>query len=380
MSPIPYSRQLISEDDIRSVCDVLRSDRLTQGARVELFEEAFAAYAGAKYAVAFANGTAALHALYAATGIKSGDEVIVPVMTFAATANAAIMCGARPVFVDVGPAHGLLEPDAVAQAITPRTKAVVPVHYAGHPAELDALKDICNRHELVLIEDACHALGSLYKGKRVGSQNRCAFSLHPVKPITSAEGGMVTTNSRETADRLKRLRHHGIDRSESLQRRFGAWFYRIRELGFNYRLSELHAALGLSQLKRADEFKQRRRKLVGRYVEAFKDIHDIRPVTEPPWGESTYHLFVVLVEPRSRTRSKRWLFDELSKREIQCQVHYIPLHYHPYYQRLLGVRPKDFPNAEKFYSRALSLPLYAGLTEAEQDRVIAAIRELWGEG
>ncbi len=379
MKRIPYSKQLISEDDIRRVCEAMRSERLTQGPLVEAFEDAFAEYTGASYAVAFANGTAALHAMYIAAGIGQGDEVIVPTLTFAATASAAIMCGAKPVLVDIDPAYGLIDPNAVEQAITPKTKAVVPVHYAGHPADLDAIGDICDRHGIALLEDACHALGSTYKDNRIGSQNCCAFSLHPVKPITAAEGGTVTTNSKDMAEKLKRLRHHGIERNGELQRRFGAWFYRIDELGFNYRLSELHAALGLSQLERCDEFRARRRRLADRYIEAFEGIRGIRPLVEPPWGESTYHLFVILVEPHGSGKDRRWLFDELARRGIQCQVHYIPLHYQPYYQRLLGVKQGDFPGAEEFYSRAMSIPLYAGLTDAEQGYIIATIGELWSE-
>lgn len=378
MEVIPYSRQLICEDDIASVADVLRTDWLTCGPKLEEFENAFADYTDAKYAVAFANGTAALHALYLAAGIKAGDEVIVPTITFAATANAAIMCGAKPKFVDIDPRYGLIDPDSVERAISKRTKAVIAVHYAGHPADIDTLKKIGNRRGLVYLEDACHAFGSLYKSKKIGSQSRCAFSLHPVKPITSAEGGVVTTDSKAIAAKLKTLRHHGIDKSEKLSKRFGEWFYQIRELGFNYRMSELHAALGLSQLKKADEFKALRRKLVSRYVEAFKDIDEIQPVTEPLWGESTYHLFAILVKPHKNGMTRRKLFDALLKKNIRCQVHYIPLHYQPYYQKLLKVKRGDFPNAELFYSCQLSLPLYAGLSEREQDYIIASIKELWG--
>ena len=379
MGVIPYSRQLITDDDIASVASVLKTDWLTCGPKLEEFEQAFADYTGAKHAVAFSSGTAALHALYLALGIKQTDEMIVPVITFAATANAAIMCGAKPVFVDIDPRYCLIDPNSVERAITKRTRAIVAVHYAGHPADIDALKFLCNRRGLIFIEDACHALGSFYKSKKIGSQNHCAFSMHPVKPITTAEGGMVTTESKQIATKLASLRHHGIDRNSTLARKFGEWFYRINELGFNYRMSELHAALGLSQLRKIDEFKARRRRLVERYVEAFKDMPDIQLLVEPTWGESTYHLFVILLKSRKNGLTRRKLFDELLKKNIRCQVHYIPLHYQPYYQKLLKVKRGDFPNAEKFYSCALSLPLYAALSEAEQDYVIASIKEVWSQ-
>lgn len=364
---IPYGRQSIEQADLDAVAEVLRSDWLTQGPKVAEFEKALADYCGAKHAVAVTNGTAALQAAYFALDLKAGDEFVTSPLTFAATATAGLWQGAKPVFADVDPETGNLDPQAAARAVSARTKAVVPVDFAGRPADLDAFRSLASSKKLALVEDACHALGTSYKGRRVGSvSDLTAFSFHPVKSITTGEGGAVLTSDDRLAERLQTFRTHGIRRGED-------WEYAVEEFGQNLRLTDIQSALGLSQLKRLDRFVARRREIAARYQAAFKDWEDARPLAGDVAG-SAWHLFVIrLAGPAAGKR--REAFRALRARGIGVQVHYIPVYWHPYYQAL-GYKKGLCPKAEALYESMISLPIYPGLTPAQQEEVIGTLREV----
>lgn len=363
MSPqIPYGRQTIDDSDVQAVVEALRSDWLTQGPRIAEFETALAGRCGAAHAVVLANGTAALQASYSAAGLKPGDEFITSPITFAATATAGLWQGARPVFADVDPETGNLDPDACRGLITPRTRAIVPVDYAGRPADLDAFRGLAKEHGLSLIEDACHALGATYRGRAVGSlSDMTVFSFHPVKSITTGEGGAVLTNDPALRDRIVEFRQHGIRRGED-------WLYSVESQGLNYRLTDLQAALGLSQLRRLDRFLARRREIARRYDEAFRGW----PELDAPAGDSessAWHLYFI----RLRAGGRREVFQALRRSGIGVQVHYIPVYWHPLYERL-GYRKGLCPRAEDFYERIISLPIYPTLTDPQQETVISTLR------
>lgn len=361
---IPYGRQTIGPADVEAVSQALRSDWLTQGPKVQEFERALASYCGAAHAVVYSNGTEALQGAYHAAGLRAGDEFVTTPLTFAATANAGLWHGAVPVFADVDPRDGNLDAAAAAKALTPRTKAVVPVHYAGKPVDLDAFRDLARSRGLVLIEDACHALGATYKGRRVGSiGDMTVFSFHPVKSITTGEGGAVLTNDPELARRLTRFRQHGIERGED-------WEYAVEELGVNARLTDLQSALGLSQLSRLDEFIARRRALAARYATLLAGWPELTPPASAP--ESAWHLYPLRLAPAWAGR-RREVFRGLREEGIGVQVHYIPVHRHPLY-RSKGYAQDLCPNADDFYAREISLPLFPTLTDAEQSEVVAALR------
>lgn len=364
---IPYGRQSIEQADLDAVAEVLRSDWLTQGPKVAEFEKALASYCGAKHAVAVTNGTAALQAAYFALGLKAGDEFITSPLTFAATATAGLWQGAKPVFADVDPETGNLDPEAAARAVTPRTKAVVPVDFGGLPADLDAFRALASAKKLALVEDACHALGTSYKGRHIGSvSDLTAFSFHPVKSITTGEGGAVLTSDDRLAERLQVFRTHGIRRGED-------WEYAVEEFGQNLRLTDIQSALGLSQLKRLDRFVARRREIAARYQKAFAGWEDARPLAAAV-ADSAWHLFVIrLAGPAAGKR--REVFQALRARGIGVQVHYIPVYWHPYYQAL-GYRKGLCPRAEALYESMISLPIYPTLADAQQDEVIGILREV----
>ncbi len=375
---IPYGRQSIDEEDIRAVVAVLRGDYLTTGPYITEFEEKFSAYVGSRYAVAVSSGTAALHLACLAAGIGSGDEVITSPMSFAATANCALYVGARPVFCDID-AAGNIDPELIEEKVTPATRAIIPVHYGGLPCRMDKINEIARRHGLVIIEDACHALGAVYQGAKVGScrySDMAVFSFHPVKHITTGEGGMITTNSEELYQKLVCLRSHGIVRDpiRFLEDGHGGWYYEMQRLGFNYRMTDIQAALGISQLKKIDRFVRRRRDIAARYTEAFKGL----PLELPEDGDDcrhAYHLYVVKLKPEAQADRKE-LYDRLKSRGIFSQVHYIPIHTMPYYREKLGYRWGDYPQAEDHYQRVLSLPLYPGLSDEEVETVIEAVKEV----
>lgn len=368
---IPYGRQEIDDADVEAVVAVLRSDWLTTGPAVAAFEEAFAAYAGAPYGVAVASGTAALHLSVLAAGIGPGDEVIVPALTFAATANAVRYAGATVVFADVDPATFLVDVDAVAALVTERTRAVVGVDYAGAPCDWGPLRELADRHGLVLIADAAHAPGATYRGRPVGSiADFTAFSFHPVKHLTTAEGGMVTTNDPALAARVRRLRNHGIDTDFRQREQTGTWEYDMVELGFNYRLPDLNCALGTAQLERLDAWVTRRRQIADRYAELFDGHPLVRLPAEPDDRRASWHLYPVRVgeNPDDRARA----FTEMRAAGIGVNVHYRPVHLHTYY-RQLGYAPGLTPVAERAYDGLLSLPMWPGIGDTDQERVVSAL-------
>jgi len=364
---IPYGRQSVDETDIEAVIEVLRSDWLTTGPLVERFERALAGYVGVAEGVAVSSGTAALHGAMHAIGIGPGDEVIVPPMTFAATANAVLYQGGTPVFADVESETLLLDPARVEDKIGPRTRAIIAVDYAGQPADYGALREICRRRGLILVADACHALGAADTGRPCGSlADLSAFSFHPVKQITTGEGGMVVTDDPEWAERLRIFRNHGITSDHRRRQEEGAWFYEMTELGGNYRLTDIQCALGLSQLARLPGWIVRRRELAALYDDAFAGTA-VRPLAVRAGAEHGYHLYVVRVPERDR------VFAFLREAGIGVNVHYIPVHLHPYYRRRLGTGAGLCPVAEAAYGRILTLPLYPGLSSPDQERIIHAL-------
>lgn len=370
---IPYGRQTIEEDDIQAVIEVLKSDYLTTGPKIAEFEKMVADYVGAKYAVAISNGTAALHAACFAAGIGEGDEVITTPLTFAASSNCVLYCGGTPVFADVDPKTYNIDPEDIKRKITARTKAIIAVHLAGQPCDMDAIHAIAEEHNLIVIEDGAHALGSEYKGKKVGAlSDMTTFSFHPVKPITTGEGGMIVTDDEQLYEKLVLFRSHGITRDENLMtRNEGPWFYQQLELGYNYRMTDIQCALGCSQMKKIDRFLERRRELVKRYEKAFADCSNIVTPYQLPETNSGWHLYIVQVKNCDR----REVFEALRREGIGVNVHYIPVYYHPYYQEH-GYQGVHCKNAEEIYEHMISLPLYPGLTDEQQDEVIEKIKKL----
>lgn len=371
---MPYGRQSIEEDDIQAVVDILRSDWLTTGPKVGEFEEAFAAYVGAKYAVSFSSGTAALHGAAFAAGLQPGDEAITTPLTFAGTANCVLYQGARPVFADIASDTLNIDPEQIRGRMTTRTKAILPVDYAGHPADLDEILAVADRHGLTVIEDACHALGSEYRGRRVGQiAPMTVFSFHPVKHLTTGEGGMVTTNSAALAETLRRFRNHGISSDARQRQTLGQWHYDMVLLGFNYRLTDVSCGLGLSQLPRLDANLERRRAIAARYTEAFRDLPGIirpsvRSDVNPAW-----HLYPVRVDAAKLNADRARVFRALRAENIGVNVHYVPVHLHPYYRDQFGYRPGDYPIAENAYEHLISLPMFHGMSDQDVEDVIAAV-------
>ena len=368
---IPYGRQAIEEDDIQAVVDVLRSDYLTTGPKIAEFEKMVADYVGAKYAVAISNGTSALHAACFAAGIQPGDEVITTPLTFAASSNCVLYCGGTPVFADVDPKTYNIDPEDIRRKITDKTKAIIAVHLAGQPCDMDEIHKIAKEHDLIVIEDGAHALGSVYKGKKVGTlSDMTTFSFHPVKPITTGEGGMIVTDNEEFYQKMMLFRSHGITRDENLMtRNDGPWFYQQLDLGYNYRITDIQCALGCSQMKKLDRFLALRKEIVARYNEAFADCENIVTPYQLPETESGWHLYIVQVKNCDR----RKVFEALREHGIAVNVHYIPVYLHPYYQEH-GYKDVHCRNAEEVYSHIISLPLYPTLTEEQQQYVIETLK------
>ena len=381
MKAIPYGHQHITDEDIQAVIETLKSDYLTQGPKIIEFEQAFARYVGAKYAVAVSNATAGLHLAATALQVRSGDKVIVTPITFAASANCIRYCNGMVVFCDIDPDTYLMDIKKLRRLLEtnpPSTfKGIVPVDFAGYPHQMEEFRQLADEYGLWILEDACHAPGGYFIDSN-GEKQFCGngkfadvtvFSFHPVKHIATGEGGMVTTNDKELFDRLSLLRTHGITKNPAcLHENHGGWYYEMQELGYNYRLTDFQAALGLSQLKRADEGLKRRQKIAVRYNEAFKRIADIQTPYASPDVFHAYHLYIIQVPDRLD------LYNYLHENGIYAQVHYIPLHLMPYY-REQGNKPGDLPVAEKYYSRCLSLPMFPTLTDEEQEYVIVKIKE-----
>lgn len=373
---IPYGKQTIDQDDIQAVVDVLQSDFLTTGPKIAEFEQTVADYVGAKYAVAISNGTSALHAACFAAGIGPGDEVITTPLTFAASANCVLYCGGTPVFADVDPKTYNIDPEDIQRKITDRTKAIIAVHLAGQPCDMDAIHSIAREHGLIVIEDGAHALGSVYKGKKVGSMSdMTTFSFHPVKPITTGEGGMIVTDNEDFYKKMILFRSHGITRDDSMMtRNDGPWFYQQFDLGYNYRITDIQCALGCSQMKKLDRFLARRKEIVAHYNEAFADCDNIITPYQLSDTESGWHLYIVQVKNCDR----RQVFEKMREKGIGVNVHYIPVYMHPYYQEH-GYENVHCANAEEIYSHIISLPLYPGLTSEQQDYVIDTLKRLCEE-
>ncbi len=374
---LPYGRQSVDEADIRAVVEVLRSDWLTTGPKVGEFEEAFAARVGAAHAVSLTSGTAALHAAAFAAGLKDGDEAIVTPLTFAATANCVLYQGATPVFADVSVDTLNLDPEQVTKHISAKTRAILPVDYAGHPADLAPIMEIARRNGLIVIEDACHALGAEYGGKRVGSlADMTVFSFHPVKHITTGEGGMVVTGNAQFAETLRRFRNHGISSDARQRQSAGQWYYEMVLLGFNYRLPDFACALGLEQLKRLDANLARRREIATRYTARFSQIPGVIPPALRQGANPAWHLYPIRLELENLTADRGQIFRALRAENIGVNVHYIPVHLHPYYRDRFGYKGGEYPVAEHAYERLISLPMFHGMSDQDVEDVIRATEKV----
>jgi UDP-4-amino-4,6-dideoxy-N-acetyl-beta-L-altrosamine transaminase len=375
---IPYGKQSIDEDDIRAVVEVLRSDWLTTGPRVSEFEQAFADVVGTKEAVAVNSGTAALHAAMFALGVGPGDEVIVPAMTFAATANCVVFQGATPVFADVDPGSLLISPGQVEAKISSRTRAVIAVDYTGHPADYDVLRSITDQHGIALVADACHALGASYRGRPAGSlADLTAFSFHPVKHITTGEGGMVTTNHVEMAKKMRLFRSHGISSGFREREQQGSWYYEMVDLGFNYRMTDIQCALGISQLRKLPGFLKRRREIADRYTKVFSSVCGVQPLSVREDVQHAYHLYVVKLHLAQCEGGREGFFRKMQERGIRVNVHYIPVHLHPFYRKRFNTVPGLCPVAEEEYERIVSLPIYPAMKDGDMEKVISAVAEVF---
>ena len=384
---IPYCRQTIDEDDIKAVVDVLRSDWLTTGPKVAEFEQAVADYVGAKYAVAVNSGTAALHAAMYAIGVNLGDEVIVPPITFAATANCVVYQGGTPVFADVDSGTLLLDPAKVEEKITEKTRAIIGVDYAGQPCDWDKLREIADKHGLRLVADGCHALGAEYKGRKVGSlADMTIFSFHPVKHITTGEGGMITTDDAGLAERMRLFRTHGITRDPKcfssltsdlrpLTSDF-SWFYEMVDIGYNYRITDFQCALGISQLWKLPKFLDRRREIAARYDEAFANLSGINPLAVRPNVLHAYHLYVIRIDSSVLSIDRTALFTNLRGKGIGVNVHYIPVHLHPFYRKEFHTSLGLCPIAEAAYAQIISIPMFPGMTDEDVEKGINVMQEV----
>ncbi|WP_440894796.1 UDP-4-amino-4,6-dideoxy-N-acetyl-beta-L-altrosamine transaminase [Amphibacillus sp. Q70] len=366
---LSYGQQSIDATDIEEVVKVLQSPFLTQGPKVDTFEEKIAHYVGAKYAVAFSNGTAALHGACYAAGITNGDEVITTPMTFAATSNAVLYCGGIPVFADIDQLTYNLDPSQITQHITSKTKAIIPVDYTGRPADMDAINEIANQHNLIVIEDSAHSLGANYCGRKVGTlADMTMFSFHPVKPITAGEGGIIVTDSEEYYYKLKQFRNHGIVQ----QPEKAPWYYEMQELGYNYRMTDISAALASSQLDKLDTFIKRRTELAKQYQYLLEDISFIQQPVFLDNFDSGWHLYVIQwKEPHV---SRRKAFEFLRENNIGVHVHYIPVYWHPYYQKL-GYKKGLCPNAEALYQNLITLPLFPKMENSDIEDVVKGLKK-----
>lgn len=405
MRSIPYGRQSIDEKDVAAVCSVLRSDWLTQGPKVAEFESALCNETDAAFAVCLNSGTSALHIACLAAGVENGDEVITSPNTFVASANCAVYCGARPVFADIDLNTYNIPPEEIKKKINIHTKAIIPVHFAGQSCNMEAIQQIVSAaekkygHKIYIIEDACHALGSLYKDKKVGScafSDMTAMSFHPVKHITTGEGGMVVTNDEQLGDKIRMLRSHGITNDPEefknidlafsthnsqfkIQNFPNPWYYEQQDLGFNYRITDIQCALGLSQLEKLDMFRKRRREIVNIYNEVFSSVKNVQSPFESTECDSNFHLYVLLFDFEKIGIDRAQFMLELKKKGIQTQVHYIPVHLQPFYQKNFGTKWGDCPTAEQYYRKCLSIPLYHAMTDQDVEKVIRVVEKVISE-
>ncbi len=375
---IPYGRQSINEEDIKAVVEVLKSDYLTTGPKVKEFEELFSRYVGSKYAVAVSSGTAALHIACLAANLKKGEELITSPMTFAASANCALYCDAKPIFVDINKS-GLINEDAIESKISDKTKVIIPVHYSGRPVNMHKIQDIAKKRNLIVIEDACHALGASFNKSLIGNcefSDMSVFSFHPVKHITTGEGGIITTNSKKLYEKLLLFRTHGITKSQNtMSKNEGPWFYEMIYLGFNYRITDIQCALGISQLSRIDDFVTRRKEIAQEYYEAFNNSNYFNCLIDFDKQISSYHLFPILLTDKYKNKRKE-IFQMMRNAGLWIQVHYIPVYLHPFYQNL-GYQDNLCPIAEDFYQREISIPMYASMSDIDVKFVINKIQEIF---
>lgn len=377
-SKLFYGHQYIDDADVKAVSEVLVSDNLTCGPKIPELEERLCRLTGAKHAVMCSNGTAALHIMAMAAGIGVGDEVITTPITFAASANCVLYCGGKPVFADIDPNTYNIDPESVRERITDRTKAVIAVDYTGQAVRLDELLELCHDRGILLIEDAAHALGTKYKGKPVGSiADMTEFSFHPVKTVTGGEGGAVLTDSDDLYEKLMRYRSHGIVKDESFFEResHGPWYHEQIDLGYNYRITDIQCALILSQLDKLEMFSARRKEIVRRYNEAFSQIPELFVQQEIAESDTTRHLYILRIRPDMLSIDRKGFFEAMYAENICCNVHYIPVYWHPYYEKL-GYKKGLCPNAEKLYEEMMSLPLYYSMTDKDVDDVICAVRKI----
>ncbi len=375
--PLPYGHQWIDDDDISSVVEVLKSEWITQGPKVGEFEKEVAGYCGAKYAVAVSSGTAALHAACSVAGISKGDEAITAPITFAATANAVAYCSGKPVFADIREDTLNIDAKEIKRKLSLKTKAILPVDFAGHPADLDEIMAIAKERKLIVIEDACHALGAEYKGKRIGGiSDMTVLSFHPVKHITTGEGGMILTDSEEFYQNLKLFRHHGIVKDENALKNKGSWHYDIYNPGYNFRITDFQCALGISQLKKLDRFVERRREIASRYNETFAGMEEILNPVESRDVKAVYHIYVIQLRTKLLKVGREEIFEALRAENIGVNVHYMPLHLHPFYQNEFEYRKGDYPKSEIYYERAITLPLFPKMNDEDVEDVINAVKKV----
>ncbi|MFS1518038.1 UDP-4-amino-4,6-dideoxy-N-acetyl-beta-L-altrosamine transaminase [Bacillus sp. SCS-151] len=374
---LPYGQQWIDDQDINIVIDVLKSKYLTTGPLLKKFEKEISTYVNSKYAVAFSSGTAALHAAVFAAGISEGDEVITTPITFVATPNCVLYQRGSPIFADINLDTNNIAAENIEALITSRTKAIIPVDFGGQPVDLDDIMSIARKHDLIIIEDAAHALGAKYKGRQIGSiSDMTMFSFHPVKHITTGEGGVITTNNPDYYDKLIQFRNHGITRNcEKMGENEGAWYYEMQFLGFNYRMTDIQAALGISQLKKVDSFISRRKAIVRKYNSAFDKLNQLTLPYEKNDRLSSYHLYVIKLDLHKLNGARKEIYEALINENIGVNVHYIPVYLQPYYQQL-GYPPSLCPVAEKFYGDAITLPLFPKMTDEDVESVIKAVQKV----
>jgi perosamine synthetase len=374
---LPYGRQSIDETDIAAVTEVLKSEWLTTGPMIENFEKAVAGFSGAAHAVAISNGTSALHAAMNCLDIGPGDEVIVPAMTFVATANSVVYQGGTPVFADVKPGTLLADPGSIESLVTKKTKAISVVDYAGQPCDYAEIVKIADKHGLRLVSDACHALGGSYQGRKVGTlADLTTFSFHPVKHITTGEGGMILTDDEALAGKMRRFRNHGISTDHRQREKNGTFYYEMEELGFNYRLSDIHAALGISQLRKLPGWIKRRQEIAALYDAAFAKENFLKPLKAESDRSHAYHLYVVQLDSAVTGADRGEIFKRLRESGIGVNVHYLPVHLHAFYRNRFGTKAGLCPVAEAAYERMLSLPMFPTMTNADVDHVVSTLKKV----
>lgn len=374
---LAYGRQSIDDKDIEAVVELLKGDFLTTGPTVSEFENKVAEFVGARYGVAVSNGTAALHMACHAAGIGPEDEVLVPAITFAASSNCVLYCGGTPVFVDIDPKTYNIDINKIEEKITEKTKAIIPVDFSGQAVDMDKILEIAEKYNLLVIEDSAHALGSEYKNRKVGTKaHMTEFSFHPVKPVTTAEGGIIVTDDEKLYEKMMLFRSHGITRNKELMDEdHGPWYYEQVDLGYNYRLTDLQCALGISQMDKLDSFIARRREIVSKYNEAFSELEEINTPFEEEFSNSGWHIYVITLNLDKLAVERKEVFEALQKENIGVNVHYLPVYLHPYYKNL-GYEKGLCPVAEDIYNRMITLPLFPAMTENDVQDVITAVKKV----